>query len=138
MTSAIVLLSWVAMSQGGVPGHPTSELVGRWHGSSVCTKAEWNAACHDEEALYDASEGARPGHVLLKGYKVVNGQPEFMGDLDFTYDETAKAWVSDYAGPRVHSRWIFEVRGDDLNGRTVILPTMRVGRTIHGTRQSSR
>ena len=138
MTAAVLLLSSLVMTQGAVAGHPTSELVGRWRGTSICTKADWNAACHDEEALYDFQEGVAPGHVLSKGYKIVNGKPEYMGDLDFAYDETAKAWVAEFAGPRVQSRWIFEVHGDELNGRAVFPPSMRVGRTIHVTRQTSR
>ena len=138
MSAGILVLSWLVMVQGGVAGHPTSELVGRWHGTSICTKADWNAACHDEEALYDFKEGVAPGHVLCKGYRMVNGKPEYMGDLDFAYDETAKAWVAEFSGPRVQSRWIFEPHGDDLDGRFVLLPSMRVGRTIHVTRQTSR
>ena len=90
MTAAALLLSSLVMTQGAGAGHPTSELVGRWRGTSICTKADWNAACHDEEALYDFQEGVAPGHVLSKGYKIVNGKPEYMGDLDFAYDETAE------------------------------------------------
>jgi hypothetical protein len=138
MTAVVLLLSWLVIMQGGAAAHPTSELVGRWTGSSVCTKADWNAACHDEEALYDFQEGVAPGHVLSKGYKMVNGKPEYMGDLDFAYDETAKAWVAEFSGTSVQSRWIFEPHGDDLRGRAVLLPSMRVGRTIHVTRQPSR
>jgi len=138
MTAAVLVLSWLGAVQGGMAGHPTSELVGRWHGTSICTKADWNAACHDEEALYEFTEGAAPGHVLSKGYKIVNGKPEYMGDLDVAYDETARAWVAEYSGPRVQTRWIFEVHENELNGRAVFPPSMRVGRTIHITRQTSR
>ena len=86
------------MMQGAAAAHPTSELIGRWRGTSICTKADWNAACHDEEALYDFKEGVAPGHVLSKGYKIVNGTPEFMGDLDFAWDPGAGAWVAEFAG----------------------------------------
>jgi hypothetical protein len=138
MTADVLMLSWLLATQSGAAAHPASELVGRWRGTSICTKADWNAACHDETALYDFNEGDAPGHVVSKGYKVVNGKPEYMGDLDFSYDETARAWVAEYSGPRVQTRWIFEPHGDDLNGRAVALPSMRVARTIHITRQTSR
>ena len=139
MITAAVLVLWsLAVTQGGAPGHPTSELVGRWRGPSICTKADWNAACHDEDALYDFKEGVAPGHVLCKGYKMVNGKPDYMGDLDFAFDATDKAWVAEYAGPRVQSRWIFEVTGDELKGRVLLLPEKRIGRMIHVTRQPSR
>jgi hypothetical protein len=138
MAAVIVLLSWLGMTQGAVPGHPTSELVGRWRGPSICTKADWNAACHDEDAFYDASEGVAPGHVLLKGYKVIDGKPQYMGDLDFAFDASEKAWVAEFSGPHLQSRWIFEVSGNELHGQAVVLPSKQVSRTIHVTRQSSR
>ena len=111
MTVDVVVLLSLAVTQGGVAGHPTSELVGRWTGRPICTKADWNAACHDESALYDFKEGVAPGRVLSKGSKIVNGKPEYMGDLDFAYDETAKAWVAEFSGPRVQSRWISRCTG---------------------------
>jgi hypothetical protein len=130
MSAAVLVLSSLVMTQSGVAGHPTSELVGLWHGTSICTKADWNAACHDEEAVYDVHPGEAPGHVLLHGYKIVAGAAEFMGDLDFAWDDEAKAWKAEFVGPRVRSRWLLEVAGDSLTGKAFLLPDLRVGRTI--------
>jgi hypothetical protein len=133
----VAVLFAVAVPAGSIQtvDHPPSELLGRWHGTSICTKADWNAACYDEEAYYDAQPGDAAGHVLLHGYKIVNGTPEFMGDLDFTYDTTLKAWTYEFQNARVHVRWIFEVTGDELHGRAVSLPSLRVAREIRVKRE---
>lgn len=119
---------------GASADHPTSELVGRWRGTSICTKADWNAACHDETVVYEATEGAAPGHVRLEAYRIVNGSAVDMGDLDFAYDAGAKAWVAEFANTRTRSRWTFAVSGDQIDGRGVLLPSMQVARTVHVTR----
>jgi hypothetical protein len=115
--------------------HPTSELLGRWRGESICVKADWNQACHDEIAFYDVVPGARPGHVLLHGYKVVNGENQLMGDLDFAYDAGLHAWAAEFRNARVHIRWTFEVRGTTLEGRVVDLPSQRVARNVRVSRE---
>jgi hypothetical protein len=128
----LALLS-AAAAAGNSP--PTSDLLGRWHGTSICTKADWNQACHDEEALYDFAPGVAPGHLVLHAYKIVNREPVFMGDLDVTWDDTLHAWAAEFSNERVHIRWIFEPHGDSLDGRMVFLPTMRTGRVLHVSRQ---
>jgi len=136
MAVSVFLLSSLVVMQGAAVAHPTSELIGRWRGTSICTKADWNAACHDEEALYDFKEGVAPGHVLSKGYKIVNGTPEYMGDLDFAWDPGAGAWVAEFAGPRIRSRWVFSVHGDTIDGRAVLLPAGRDARVVHVRRET--
>jgi hypothetical protein len=131
----MVVLCAMAVSGANRQAHPPSELLGRWRGTSICTRADWNVACHDEEAYYDAQPGDAAGHVLLHGYKMVNGKPEFMGDLDFTYDPALRAWTSEFQSTRVHSKWIFEIAGDELHGRAVSLPSLRIARDIHVRRQ---
>ena len=130
---SIVALVLAATFAAG-PSHPTSELVGVWHGTSTCTKADWNAACHDEEVVYDFHDGRTPKHVVVHAYKIVGGKADFMGDLDFSWDETSNAWKAEFASPRVHSRWLFEVTGESLAGKAFLLPEMRVGRTVQVTR----
>jgi hypothetical protein len=134
MPAGILMLSWLVMMQGGAAGHPTSELVGLWHGTSTCTKADWNAACHDEEAVYDVHPGKAPGHVLLHGYKIVAGAAQFMGDLDFAYHEPDNTWVAEFVGPRVTSRWVFRVTGESMEGQALHMPEKRVAREVRVTR----
>ena len=64
----------------------------------------------------------------------MQGKPEFMGDLTFSWDDRLRAWVASFANERVHLRVTLEPKGDTLEGRMVLLPEMRVGRQMHVTR----
>jgi hypothetical protein len=126
---------WLLAISGGVAAdHPASELLGVWHGTSICAKADWNRSCHDEEALYDFHPGEAAGHVIEHAYKIVNGRAEFMGDLDYAWDDTLHAWVADFANERVHVHWILEPHGDALEGRAELLPSLNIGRQIRVSR----
>lgn len=125
------------LSSAGAPAlaqSAPSDLLGQWHGPSICVKADWNAACHDEEAYYDFVPGSASGRVLLHAYKIINGEKELMGDLEFSYDAASHAWTSDFQNTRVHVRWIFEPRGAAMTGRVVQLPSLRAARHVTVTR----
>ena len=47
--------------------------------------------------FYDVVPGEKPDRVLVHAYKIVNGQNEPMGDLDFGYDAGLKAWAADFS-----------------------------------------
>jgi hypothetical protein len=138
------LLTLALMVALGVPrhsspaaeAHPATELLGRWHGTSICTKAAWNSACNDEEALYEFVPGAAGGHLLVHAYKIVQAKPLPIGDIDLTFDETLHAWVAEFSNTRVHIRFVFEAAGDHLHGRVVDVPTSRVAREIALTRSA--
>jgi hypothetical protein len=125
----------LAMLAGGT--HPTSELLGHWRGESICVKADWNAACNDEVVFYDFVPGEKPDRVLVHAYKIVNGQNEPMGDLDFGYDAGLKAWAADFSNTRVRIRFIFDVHGASLEGRLLDLKAGRVARHIRASREAS-
>ncbi len=131
--TAVLLVALLAAATAGAPD-PTGKLIGLWHGTSICTKADWNAACHDEEAVYDVHAGQAPGHVVLHGYKIVAGAAAFMGDLDFAYHEADDTWVAEFVGPRVTSRWVFKVTGESVDGQALLMPEKRVSREIRVTR----
>src|SRR5262245_24775369 len=101
--------------------HPTNELVGHWRGESVCVKADWNSACNDEVVFYDAVAAEKAGRVLLHAYKIVNGQNQPMGDLEFAYDTGLKAWAADFSNGRVRIRFVFDVHASSLDGRLLDL-----------------
>jgi hypothetical protein len=117
--------------------HPSSELVGHWRGESVCVKATWNAACNDEIVFYDAVAAEKSDRVLLHAYKIVNGENQPMGDLEFAYDAGLKAWAADFSNARVRIRFIFDVHGSSLEGRLLDLKNDRVARHIRVSREAS-
>lgn len=117
---------------------PAATILGRWHGQSVCIKAEWNAACHDEEVVYNfVPAAAGSGRVTLHAFKVVGGAMEPMYDLDFALDSAAGYWSADFTNARVHIRWSYAVNGAALKGRVVDLPSMRMARLVTASRDST-
>ena len=117
---------------------PAQAIVGRWRGTSICVKAEWNAACNDEVVVYDFVPSAQStGTISLHAKKMVNGSPQPMYDLDFSYDSAAGEWKADFSNSRVRIRWSYRVDGTTLSGRVVFLPSGRVGREVSATRDTA-
>lgn len=127
----LLLMILMALALGQ---HPES-IAGRWHGESICVKAAWNAACHDEQIVYDVEpDSAAPGRMRFHASKIVGGQPEWMGDLDLQYRRADSTWFGDFSNTRVRIRWEYRVHGDSLTGRVVDLRTGRVGRAVRAAR----
>ena len=115
--------------------YPTSTLLGRWQGSSLCVQATWNAACNDEEVMYDFVLAAnQTEQATLHASKVVSGAPRWMYDLDFAYDSTARLWSADVQTRRTSVRWTYRVKGDSLIGQLAELPSGRVARRVNAAR----
>lgn len=86
------------------------DLSGNWEGESICTVA--SSPCHDEHVIYRISQDKdAPGKYTIGADKVVNGQPEYMGDLHCVYDQ-----------PKANLRcvkpgvWEFTIVGDTMTG----------------------
>ena len=100
-----------------------AEILGRWRGTSICTKVEGNQYCHDEQVQYDfTAAGADAVHVDAQ--KLVDGSYQSMFGMDFRYDASTKRWTSKF-----HTRrddrdgiWSFEIHGDRMTGTCVLLP----------------
>jgi len=110
-------------------------ILGEWQGTSICVKASWNAACHDEVIVYGVVPStARAGQVTMHACKIVNHAEEWMGDLELAYDSTAARWAGDFQNSRVHVRWSYRVQGDSLTGQVENLATGQVGRHVEAVR----
>lgn len=108
-----------------------SEILGWWSGTSTCVRAPWNAACNDEEILYEfVPLPPDSNRSLLHAAKIVQGQVVPMGDLELTYSPELPSWEGDFANARVSIRWTYELHGDTLIGRVLLRPDMRVGRHV--------
>lgn len=111
--------------------HPGDALLGRWEGTSVCVKADWNAACHDETIRYDVVRTAGRGDTLtVHAFKQVAGAFEPMGDLDAVWDPAGRRWVAPFANARVRIEWSYWLAGAELHGQVVTLPERRKARDV--------
>jgi hypothetical protein len=127
MLNVVTLLLLFALQGGAAP----ADIIGRWRGTSVCTKIPENAACHDEVVVYDfKASSEKPGVVTLEAKKIVNGVPEPMGDLDVTYDEAHQRWSAEFSNSRVRIRWDYRIEGDSMTGTCVLLPSEKVARNV--------
>lgn len=117
---------------------PTPSLLGQWHGTSICVKAAWNAACNDEEVFlwFEPAPTGLP-RILLHAYKRVGSGIESMGDLEALPDTGQARWAADFSNTRVHIRWLYQVTDSGLTGTLVQLPSMRVARHQRAQRDST-
>ncbi len=110
---------------------PSATILGRWHGFSVCVKADWNGACNDEEVQYDfVPVGRRTDSVTLHAAKLVSGAFEPMYDLDFHLDIATRRWTGDFSNQRVSIQWRYDVSDTLLTGTVILFPSGRVGRNV--------
>jgi hypothetical protein len=139
LAAALVQCARASAQAGTAAGAaPATAILGVWRGSSICVKADWNAACHDETVRYDFRPSTtHAGGALMHAEKMVDGAFEPMGDLEFVFDSAAGAWVGDFRNERVNIRWSFRVLGDSLAGQVVTLPDRRVARHAAARRVGS-
>ena len=113
-------------------------ILGLWHGTSICSKADWNASCNDEENFFQfvpASSGLPK--ILLHAAKRVGTAIEWMGDLELQPDTGDRRWVGEFANSRVHIRITYQVSDSGLAGTIVEVPSLQIARRIRARRDSS-
>ena len=110
---------------------PVDEILGTWNGTSTCVKSPEFPSCHDEVVVYEFRRAAAGSDaVTLAAYKIVDGEKQLMGEMDFAHDAKQAAWTSEFRSPRYHGLWTFFVKGDSLTGTLVDLPSRHVVRNV--------
>jgi hypothetical protein len=84
---------------------------GVWKGTSLCQVK--NSPCHDEVVVYHISKDSTGKSYEVIANKIVNGKEEYMGTIQFTYDDKQKVFVSIDSG---NARWEFKVTGNTMKG----------------------
>ena len=113
-------------------------ILGTWRGESICVKADWNAACNDEQVELAFVPAKAAGTITGHARQLVGGEYQPMGDLDFRHDAAAQEWFAEFQNARVHIRWSFTLQGDGLTGTIVDLPGHRVVRNLRAKRLPAR
>jgi hypothetical protein len=116
----LLVILFAAAESAAAPADPREAVLGRWEGTSLCTKAR--TACHDEVVVYHGTPGATPDAVTVQMSKVVGGQELDMGTLHFRLDFAKRQMVGDFDNGRVHSRWTFTWTATEMKGTAVTLP----------------
>lgn len=121
----------VVTSTASLTAQSPRAIVGHWSGESICVRASWNAACHDEHVVYDVNPlGADSMRVHVEAFKIVAGRTEPMYGQDLTYDPRRHAWLGEFRNARVRILWRYELRGAELDGRLTMIPSGALARTI--------
>jgi hypothetical protein len=93
-------------------------VLGSWEGESKCMVAD--SPCKDEHVLYQISADKKDPFLLkLDTYKIVEGNPDFMGTLTCQYQSKTGA-LSCTSSSKEKDDWEFQVAGDTMGGRLVV------------------
>jgi hypothetical protein len=111
--------------------------VGDWTGESIC--AGNNPSCHDEQVVYHISvDPSDITKVKIGADKIVDGKPEFMGDILLKYDAVKQTLTGDFQSPRYKGIWEFTVKGNIIEGTlSIFIPEKTVGRRIRVQRNGT-
>jgi Protein of unknown function (DUF3224) len=114
-----------------------TSLAGDWTGESIC--AGGNPSCHDEKVVYHISvDPADSTKVTIRADKIVDGKPEWMGDIVLKYDASKQTLTGDLQSPRYKGIWEFTVKGNIIEGTLSILnPEKTIGRRIRVQRNGT-
>src|SRR2546423_11159472 len=88
-----------------------SSLIGDWTGESICVGEI--GSCHDEQVVYHISvDAADATKVKIWADKIVDGKPDFMGDILLKYDVARNTLIGNLESPRFRAVWEFTVKGN--------------------------
>jgi len=133
---AFVMVLGLSAAAAANAASPRAAILGTWKGTSICVKSAEFPSCHDEVVVYEIKESAKGGDATTCGaFKIVDGEKQFMGDLEFIWDAGQGAWVSELTTPRVHALWTFVVHGDEITGTLVDLPSKHLVRNVSAKKQ---
>lgn len=94
----------------------TGAIAGDWRGASTCVNRQHFPRCTDEQVVYEARVmPATPDTVVVRGYRIVDGRRDFMGEYSVTHREDG-SWVSEVRTARYHLRLELRPAGDRMTG----------------------
>lgn len=126
---ALVLLLFAT----GVVRAQASSLTGDWIGESICVGEV--GACKDEQVVYHISvDPADATKVKIAADKIVNGKPEFMGDILLKYYARNNTLTGALTSPHSRGVWEFTIKENMIWGTLSLLPEKRIVRQIRVTK----
>lgn len=128
-------VAYASSTRAAQADHPRSELIGVWHGTSVCTDRVAAPACKDETVVYDFTAGAKPETVHWKADKIVDGKRVTMGEFDLIYNRNDSCWRAELTTPRFQMVWCVVVDGAALRGTAMLLPGKQIVRRIEARKE---
>ncbi len=135
-TGTLVPFCFFLIFSAAAHAQHSSSLAGDWSGESICVGEV--GACHDEQVVYHISVDPADGtKVKIGADKIVDGKPDFMGDIFLKYDAANNTLTGNLESPRSHGVWEFTVKGNMMWGTLRRLPENRIVRQIRVTKNQS-
>ena len=129
----LLLLAGLSATAHAQAAKPASAL-GTWKGESICQDKN-RPACKNEIVVYrmEAVPG-KPDRITWLADKILDGERVPMGKLEFQYDAAKGTLFCDFRVGQTHGIWEFQIAGDSLSGRLLILPEKTLGRLVKAER----
>jgi hypothetical protein len=84
---------------------------GNWYGDSVCQVE--NSPCKTEKVVYRLIQmDDAATKFMMQADKIINEKPEFMGTIEFQFDEKSKTLLGKYR----NDVWKFTIKGQEMEG----------------------
>jgi Protein of unknown function (DUF3224) len=133
---ALTVFTFAVFVLGESATAQSSGLVGDWSGESICVGEI--GACKDEQVVCHLSvDGTDATKVKIGADKIVDGNPDFMGDILLKYDAAKNTLIGYLESPRGRGVWEFTVKGNMMWGTLSLLPEKRIVRQIRVTKNQS-
>jgi hypothetical protein len=110
-TKMRILYFLLLMSAPVLSTAQTNTIIGEWRGTSICQQR--NSSCNDETVVYKITSINQKDSFAFAAYKIINGNPDFMGTLNFKYNAQAQTLECIF---KENWRWVFKVSGDKMEG----------------------
>jgi hypothetical protein len=112
------IAAFILISPAWTQAAGTAAVIGSWEGESKCTIPD--SPCHDEKALYlIATDKKNSAQLSVTAYKIVAGNPDFMGTLVCRYN-AERATLSCSGNTPKQDDWEFHVSSNTLTGTLTI------------------
>jgi hypothetical protein len=110
---AIVFL-WILMAVFSACGQ-NALPTGNWYGDSVCQVP--TSPCKTEKVVYRIIQMNDNGKFIMQADKIINEKPEYMGTIEFQFDEKANTLTAKTTSPnRGDAIWKFTINGKEMEG----------------------
>jgi hypothetical protein len=104
---------------------------GIWYGDSVCQIA--SSPCKTEKVVYRIIQLDENGKFMMQADKIINEKPEYMGTIEFQFDEKNITLTGKISSNRGDAVWKFRIKGKEMEG-TLTLADETLYRKIRVTK----
>jgi hypothetical protein len=123
----LTLVLLAMLSSAPSSSSETNVVLGTWEGESKCTVPD--SPCRDEHVIYEFKRDGET-KLALDGYKVVNGEKQFMGTLSCKLPQNHEMSCTIPGGKRLND-WVFKFEDKRMTGTLYVDKERTVFRRVN-------